>query len=204
MSEPQAVAERAEEVVAGLWRWFLADERIGGHESDAHAIASEGGVVLVDPLPLAPAALAALGPVEAICLTARCHQRSSWRLRRALGVPVCAPADGQGYEEEPDRRYAESDVLPGGLRTIRTPGPERPHYALLREGQRPCVLFCPDLVMRAGGGLAFVPPEYHESPAETRQSVERLAALDFDILCLDHGAPFTERPHDALLALLAA
>ena len=46
MSEPQAVAERAEEVAPGLWRWFLADERIGGHESDAYAIASEGGVVL--------------------------------------------------------------------------------------------------------------------------------------------------------------
>jgi hypothetical protein len=107
-------------------------------------------------------------------------------------------------DEEPDRRYAEGDILPGGLRAIRTPGPEPVHYGLLRE-QAPSILFCSDLLMGDGaGGLAFVPGEFHDDPAETRRSVERLAELRFDVLCLDHGSPVTEDPHRAIAALLRA
>ena len=42
---------------------------------------------------------------------------------------------------------------------------------------------------RGQGGeakLSFVPPEYHEDPAETRRSVRRLLELPFTILCLAH------------------
>src|SRR5436853_516251 len=80
-------------------------------------------------------------------------------------------------------------VLLGGLRAIRTPGPEKPHYSFLLE-REPGVLFCSDLISNDGGReLRFVPAEYHEDPAETRRSVERLLDLEFSILCLDHGAP---------------
>ena len=54
------------------------------------------------------------------------------------------------------------------------------------------------------GGLAFVPAEFHDDPAETRRSVERLTELDFDVLCLDHGRPVTDDPHAAIEALLSA
>ena len=66
MSEPQAVAESVEEVVPGVWHWHVADERIGGHISSAHAVRADGGVVLVDPLPLSADALAGLGDVTSI------------------------------------------------------------------------------------------------------------------------------------------
>ncbi len=61
MTEPRAVAASLEEVVPGVRRWFVADDRIGGNEADAHAVAADGGVVLLDPLPLAEEALAELG-----------------------------------------------------------------------------------------------------------------------------------------------
>jgi hypothetical protein len=67
------------------------------------------------------------------------------------------------------------------------------------------VLFCSDLISHAGGGeLHFVPPEYHEDPAETRRSVERLLELPFVILCFDHGAPLLDDPKAALRQLLAS
>lgn len=53
-----------------------------------------------------------------------------------------------------------------------------------------------------GGKLTFVPPQYHEDPAETRRSVERLLGLPFAILCFDHGAPIVEDPKAALRRLL--
>jgi len=49
-----------------------------------------------------------------------------------------------------------------------------------------------------------VPPEYHEDPAETRRSVERLLELPFSVLCLDHGVPLTDDPKAEIQRLLAS
>ena len=118
------------------------------------------------------------------------------------------PEDAAVADEEPDRRYAEGDVLPGGLKVIHTPGPEWPHYSFLLE-REPGVLFCSDLIgatdERGPDGSAvlhFIPPEYHEDPGETRRSVEKLLDLPFAILCLDHGAPVAYEPKAALRRLL--
>jgi len=205
VSEPQAVARELEEVVPGLYSWHIADERIGGFTSAAHAVRDEDGAfVLIDPLPLVEPELARLEPVEAIVLTAATHQRSSWRYRARFGVPVQLPEGSRETDEEPDGRYGDGARLPGGLEAVHAPGPEQPHYALLLE-RGPGVLFCPDQLMRGpDGALLFVPFEFHEDGAETRRTVERLLELPFSVLCLDHGAPIVDDPKGAIRDLLAA
>lgn len=195
MAEPTTVAEELTEVASGLWHWRVANDLIGGEWSSSHALSTPEGSVLVDPVPLAEHALARLEPVAAIVLTAACHQRSAWRYRRRFGAPVWLPEGSRETDEEPDERYGDGDLLPGGLRAVRTPGPELPHYSLLHEGE-PGVLFSPDLVMvdRRSGRLELVPPQYHEDPEETRRSVERSAELDFELLCLAHGPPLSDGP----------
>lgn len=143
-----------------------------------------------------------MGEAKAVCLTAACHQRSSWRLRRELAVPVHAPEGARTLDEEPDEVYGDDELLPGGLRAVYTPGPEDWHYCFLLE-REPSVLFCSDLLMSRRGGLAFVPLRYHDDPEKTRASVRRLLELDFEILCLDHGRPITHDPHLAIRELLA-
>ena len=158
--------------------------------------------MFVDPVRLEDYLLATLPAPTAVALTARCHQRAAWRYRREFGAEVWLPDDAEAADEEPDDRYADGDVLPGGLLAIRTPGPELPHYCFLLEADHG-VLFCSDLIMRpTGKELHFVPFEYHEDPAATRHSVERLLDLPFEILCLAHGAPFIDDPKAALRALL--
>jgi hypothetical protein len=76
MSEPRTVAQHVDAVVPGVWTWSIHDERID-FVSTAHAVTAPDGVVLIDPLPLAPRALAGLGNVTAICMTAGTHQRSA-------------------------------------------------------------------------------------------------------------------------------
>lgn len=201
MSEPKSKAESAEQVVPGVWRWRVWDERID-FESDAYAVAGNDGVVLIDPLPLAEESLGTLGPIAAICLTAACHQRSAWRYRKRFGAKVYAPARSRPMEEEPDLRYTAGQRLPGRLEAVHTPGPESAHYAFLRHGKTH-VLFCADLLSRANGGaLEFIPPALHDDPAATRKSVRRLLELDFSVLCLSHGAPITRDPQAALRSLL--
>jgi glyoxylase-like metal-dependent hydrolase (beta-lactamase superfamily II) len=203
MSEPRETAERAEVVVEGLYHWRINNSGIGGNVSSSHVLVTGGGCVLIDPVRLAEEALASMPLPTAIVLTARCHQRAAWSYRREFGLEVWLPEDAAAADEEPDRRYADGDVLPGGLVAVRTPGPEWPHYSLLLEGD-PGVVFCADLVMHDGDGtLHFVPPEFHEDPAETRRSVEKLLGLPFAILCFDHGAPIVDDPKAALRRLLA-
>ena len=203
MSEPPETAAHAEPVIEGVWHWSVANSAIGGATSSSQALALDDGCVLIDPIRLDVDELGSLPRPNAIVLTAKCHQRSAWRYRSTFGAEVWAPNGAPAMDEEPDRRYAEGDVVPGGLRAIRTPGPEPVHFCLLRE-DAPRILFCSDLLMGDGdGGLAFVPGQFHDDPAETRRSVERLAELEFDVLCLDHGRPVTTDPHGAIAALLA-
>ena len=202
MSEPKAVATGVEEVVPGVWYWGIHDERIDAPGS-AHAVSSHEGTVLIDPLPLAAEPAAELGSVSAICLTTSSHQRSSWRLRSELGVPVWAPALVREIDEEPDVRYAEGDVLPGGLEAIFTPGAGTTQHSFLHRPSR--ALFTPDLFARMPDAqLGMVPAQYMHDPEEARRSAEKLLELDFSILCLGHGRPVTEDPHGAIRAALAA
>jgi len=204
MSEPKETAPGVEEVTEGICHWRIHNSAIGGAISSSHAVSADGGSVLIDPVRLADDALAALPRPSAIVLTARCHQRAAWRYRAQFGVEVWLPEDAAAADEQPDRRYAEGDALPGGLIAVRTPGPEWPHYSFLLE-REPGVLFCSDLISNDGGRrLRFVPPEYHEDPDETRRSVEKLLTLPFTILCLDHGAPIADEPKEALRQLLGA
>jgi glyoxylase-like metal-dependent hydrolase (beta-lactamase superfamily II) len=203
MTEPKEVAPAAQEVVPGLWHWRISNSGIGGNTSSSQALMTREGLVLIDPVRLDPAALGALPRPMATCLTARCHQRAAWRYRRELGAEVWLPADAAEADERPDHTYADGDRLPGGLTALRTPGPEWPHYSFLHEGD-PGILFCSDLVGADDTGtLHFIPPQFHEDPAATRVSVEKLLDLPFEVMCLDHGAPIVNDPKAAIREVLA-
>ncbi len=49
-----------------------------------------------------------------------------------------------------------------------------------------------------------MPPEYHEDPAETRRSIERLLELPFLVLCFDRGVPLMDDPKTEIERLLAS
>lgn len=205
MSEPKAVAERVTEVVPGLWAWSVADDRIGGYQSTAYALAAPEETVLIDPLPLAAGPARQLGEVTAIVLTSGGHERSAWRLRRELGVPVHAPAPAKQIEEEPDVRYGDGDVLPGGLTAVFTPGAGTTQHALVTGGE-PAIAFVSDLLVNVpeSGGLALTPAEFVYDADEQRRSVERLLELPFTVLCPAHGEPIAADAHAAIRAALDA
>ena len=203
MSEPREVAQAVEPVVDGVYHWRIRNSAIGGVVSSSHAVVVGDECVLIDPVALEPGALEALPRPTAIVLSAVCHQRAAWRLRRELGPPVWLPAGAPAAEEEPDHRYGDGDVLPGTLRAVRTPGPEAAHYAFLLEANAG-TLFCPDLVGNdETDQLHLIPAEYQEDPVAARASITRLLSLPFQVLCLDHGTPVVTEPKRALEAALA-
>lgn len=203
MSEPSEIAPGAEEVVPGVWHWRIHDDRID-FVSAAHAVQTDDGTVLIDPLALASEALERLGVVVAICMSAGTHQRSAWRYRRELGAKVYAPALSKEIDEEPDERYSDGDRLPGGLLAVFTPGAGTTQHTLLLD-RAPGVAFVPDMLARPPDGLlSLVPAEYMHDRDEARRSVEKLLGLDFAVLCLAHGAPLLDDAHGAIRAALDA
>ena len=202
MSEPTTEADVWFEIVPGILHWTIHDERID-FRSDAFAVADGDGWVVIDPLPLAREAMAALGGVRSVVLTAPSHQRAAWTFRAATGAPVSVPRGSPALDEKPDRHYAPGDALPGRLRAIAAPGPNGPHHALVRDldgGGR--ILFTGDLLLRPPAGPPrLLPDEYLADLALARRTTVRLASLAPTALGLAHGAPVLE---DAAALLLRA
>jgi glyoxylase-like metal-dependent hydrolase (beta-lactamase superfamily II) len=200
VSEPTTVASLSEEVVPGVRRWSIHDERIN-FVGAAYAVTTDDGVVMIDPLPLEDEALAELGRVEAIVLTCGSHQRSAWRYRRELGAEVYAPALAKEIEEEPGARYGEGDALPAGLQPVFTPGAGTTQHTLLLGD--PKVAFVPDMLVETPEGrVATLASRWMYDPEQARRSVEKLLDLDFDVLCLAHGGAVTEDAKDAVRGAL--
>jgi glyoxylase-like metal-dependent hydrolase (beta-lactamase superfamily II) len=201
MPEPGGSAKLVGEILPGIYHFTIHDDRID-YQSDSYAVVEKSNAVLIDPLPMAEKDLNKLGPLEAICLTGSCHERSAWRYRRELKVLVYAPRGGVDFEETPDRWYKAGDLLPGNLLAVHTPGPTEAHYSFFLERNGGAV-FCADLLTNAGGeGLAFVSGEYQDEPARTRESVRRLLNLDFRALCPNHGDPVTVGAKEAITRAL--
>src|SRR2546423_3127163 len=162
-------------------------------QSESYVVIEIGRVILIDPLPMAKKDLNKLGPVEAICLTGSCHERSAWRYRREFKVLVYAPQGGVDFEEAPDRWYKANDRLPGNLLAVHTPGPTEAHYSFFLERNGGAV-FCADLLANAGGeGLAFVAGEDPDEPAPPPAKGRQLVGLQVYVALPHHGSPATRR-----------
>lgn len=196
MSGPKTIARTTTEVVPGLFHYKIDDERIKT-QSDAYALARDGKVVLVDPLPLLASQLSRLGRVEAIVIGTPSHQRASWSIRREHEAKVYAPDGWSGLEEKPDATFKEGDTLPGGLRPLHAPGPGNAHY-VFHLAAKPGVLLCTDLWHTTARGVEFLPDKYLDDPARARASGRRLLELYFDVLCFGHGDPITRGARQVL------
>jgi len=93
MPEPTGIARLVGEILPRIYWFTMHDDRIDD-ESDSYVIIEKGRTILIDPLPMSDQDLKQLSPVEAICLTSSCHERSAWRYRRSLKAPIYAPQDG--------------------------------------------------------------------------------------------------------------
>jgi glyoxylase-like metal-dependent hydrolase (beta-lactamase superfamily II) len=201
VSEPKTVARSVEQVVPGVWRWSIHDERIN-FLGASYAVTTGESTVMIDPHPLEAGALAELGPVTAIVFTCGSHQRAAWRYRSELGVPVCAPALSREIDEEPDERYGDGDTLPGGLHAVFTPGVGTTQHTLLLAGD-PAIAFVADTVLQyPDGRVGMVSERFIYDLDEAKRTLGRLLELDFGILCLTHGGVLRDDPKATIRAVL--
>jgi glyoxylase-like metal-dependent hydrolase (beta-lactamase superfamily II) len=95
----------------------------------------------------------------------------------------------------------DGEVLPllGGLRVVHTPGHTPGSICLYAERLR--LLFTGDVLQVVRGRLTYASAFFSHDPAGARGSVERLAALDVEMIALSHYPPWTDDPNRELRAL---
>ena len=190
MAEPKTRAGAIEELFPWLLHWTITDERIDGFRSDAYAVRTADGLLLIDPVPLEDRLQAELTDVGGIFLTHGNHRRSAWRMRAEFGVPVHAPAGVSGLDEPPDVLIEESTNLPGGLAAVPATGFDAACYLTFTHADGTGVLFCGDLICHDPDGPYRFPvqPGYFD-PEGGKVDVRRLAGLPVTVLCAAHAAP---------------
>jgi glyoxylase-like metal-dependent hydrolase (beta-lactamase superfamily II) len=126
-------------------------------------------------------------------------QAGPGRVSRAVVRALGSWPSRQGEAVEVAHELADGEVLPfGGLRAVHTPGHTPGHLVLLlpRDGG---VLFVGDA---AHNWVRVSVGSLHEHAAGARGSLEKLAALEFDVACFAHGRPLRHKASAAFDALL--
>ena len=103
--------------------------------------------------------------------------------------------------EEVDVRLEGGEVLDplGGLEIVPTPGHTPGSISLYSARYR--MLFVGDALQKRHGAPSTPARRVSTDPAAAVESIMRMAALDFDILCLGHGRPLTDNPRGKLAEL---
>lgn len=203
MAEPTTRADRIDRPLPWLWHWSIRDERIGGFRSDAYAVDSPDGLLLIDALPLEPQLEREFENVGGLLLTHGNHQRSAWRLRRELGVRVFAPPGVTGLDEAPDVTIGGDTALPAGLAAVEAAGFDATRYLVYTHTDGTRVVFCGDLLCQdPGGPYRFPVQEGYFDPVGGEGDARRLLDFGATALCPAHGTPSRDGAGAALTGAL--
>lgn len=172
----------------GLFHWQGYEPAVKCDCSSA-AIVTPAGLIFIDPIPLADAALKDLvaesfSAPAAVMLTSGNHQRESLAVAKRFGIPVFAPVDA-GDDIIADRRFPPGDEV-AGMTSIPLPGFGPGETAFLHDG---ALLFGDALINLEPEGLRPLPVKYREDKKRSLRSLESLKELKPRILLFAHGHP---------------
>lgn len=163
-------------------------------------------VALIDPVPLTMSALyEVVRRVNrvAVLLTNANHERGAQWFRARFSLEIWAHLAAEPDLKTSVQHYFDDGAsLPGGLRAIHLPGSSASETAFFMPNNGGIVFVGDALVNMSSSGLAFLPDKYSKDPAQSRQSLRKLLALDFEKMTFAHGQPIVHNAKARLTALL--
>ena len=187
-----------------MFSWSRFDE---ARNIDFHgyALVRDGGVLLVDPLPLSAHDLAhveALGAVTTIVVTNSDHTRATEELSARFCAEVVGPrGESAGFPVACGRFVGEGDLVVPGVVALELHGSKTPgELALLVDDT---TLITGDLVRaHRAAALTMLPDAKLVDRARAVDSVRRLAALErVEAVLVGDGWPVFRDGHRALAEL---
>jgi glyoxylase-like metal-dependent hydrolase (beta-lactamase superfamily II) len=157
-----------------------------------------GGVVIVDPIPLAADARLELGKVEAVLITNANHARAAadFADAEAISIPT------ELANEFPKARYLADEMRVHQLTAIAISGAAPGEFAF-HDGRDAGALIVGDAIINfEPHGFSLLPAKYCVDRKQMIRSLRRLLDFTFDRVFFAHGSPMVTRAHARLAALL--
>ena len=196
-----------QEIIPDVLTWSRFSER-HGYDFNGYLVRYPEGNVCVDPVEPSAADLDQLAAIGAtrVVLTNRNHTRAANLLRARLGArTVIHPKDAdyaRGQGAEIDESLQVGDRV-GPLRVVGVPGKSPGEIALFWEERK--LLIAGDAVIgNPPGRCSLLPEKLMDDPAQLRQSLAELLALDFDILLIGDGVSILSHGKDRLKELVVS
>ncbi len=182
------------------------------------AITTRNGTFLVDPIPLADAALAQLlnaGSVIGVIVTNSNHLRASANFAQHFSVPIFARAETFPDQAFPGTKVRQSDGLVrwrvgnGGkicdeLAVIGIEGAAAGEIVLHSATNDGTLITGDALINFEPYGFTFLPHKYCSNEKEMRHSLRKLLAHKTERMFFAHGPPILSRAGERLQQLLDA
>lgn len=186
----------------GLFHWQGYEPEVKC-DCSSTAIVTEAGLIFIDPIPLADAALEDLvaesfSSPAAVVLTSGNHQRESLALAKRFGIPVFAP-ENAGGDIIANQRFRSGEPV-AGMESLSLPGFGPGETAFLHEG---ALIFGDALINLEPEGLRLLPEKYREDKKQSLRSLEALRKLKPQILLFAHGHPITQNAASRLISGLS-
>jgi Zn-dependent hydrolases, including glyoxylases len=195
------------EIIADVLTWSVLSER-HGYDFNGHLLCHPEGNLCIDPVEPSDADLdriADLG-VDRILLTNRNHTRACNRLGERLRAPTLIhPADAPHALSQGARIDASFEVGDriGPLQVVGLPGKSPGEVGLFWSERR--VLIVGDAVVgNPPGQCALLPEQVMDDPAQLRQSLRAVLALDFDTILMGDGVSILSHAKDRLQDMVAS
>ena len=187
-----------------IYHWSVYEPSVKC-EVSCTAVKVRGGMVVIDPVPMAEPAwqeLTALAPLRAVLLTNGNHVRNSESLREKYRVPIIAAplAHREITELKPDIALMETERL-YGIAPIFIPGATKGETAFFSDTG---VMVIGDAVINLDPekGLQLLPDKYCVDAEQNRASLQKLLNFDFHILTFAHGLPITSHAKEKWTAFM--
>lgn len=186
------------------WSWFSEPH---GYDFNGTLFLSESGNLCVDPVPPSDADLDRLARegVAQILITNRNHTRAANRVAERTGAQVAIhPADA-GYAREQGAHVDEALEVGqrvGPFTIIGVPGKSAGEIAL-HDPARGLLVVGDAVIGNPPGELSLLPDRVVDDPAQLRDSVRALMALDFDALIVGDGVSILQGAKERLGKLVA-
>ncbi len=196
-------ADEFQLIADGLFVWQAYDPAVKVDLSCC-ARRTARGLVFIDPIPLAAAALAELCAREtpaAIVLTNGNHTRAAADYRQRFSIPILAHAVAVAeLGLAPDQEIADGETVLDTFTAITLSGAAPGEIALHAEG----VLHIGDaLIHLPSTGFTPLPEKYCADARELRGALGKLLRFPFEVLTFAHGLPLLTHARQRLADLLA-
>ena len=192
------------EIADGLYCWQAYDSSVKV-DLFSTALRTGGGLVFIDPIPLADEPLARITDGQAplaIILTNANHERAAAAYRDRFAAPIWAHADAaEDLSLTVDRRLEDGAAGLGDLQIIHLPGAAAGEIAVYSPRGGGMLMMGDALIHLEPLGFALLPAKYCAKPKLARVSVQKLLHFSFDLMTFAHGMPIIARARQRLQEL---